>query len=136
VGARGKVVGIDLLEMEPVAGADCFVLDFLQDDAPDILKARLDGMADLVLSDMAANTTGHAPTDHIRIIYLCELAFTFACDILTRGGGFVCKVRQGGTEGALLKLMKQRFEKVKHAKPKASRSGSAESYVVATGFKG
>ena len=136
VGARGKVIGIDLLEMEPVAGADCFVLDFLEDSAPDILKERLGGMADLVVSDMAANTTGHAPTDHIRIIHLCELAFHFACEILVRGGGFVCKVRQGGTEGELLKLMRRRFEKVKHAKPKSSRSGSAESYVVAIGFKG
>ena len=136
VGGRGKVLGIDLLEMEPVAGADTFVLDFLDDNAPDILKERLDGCADLVISDMAANTTGHAQTDHIRIIYLCELAFHFACEILSRGGSFVCKVRQGGTEGDLLKEMKQRFEKVKHAKPKASRSDSAESYVVATGFKG
>ena len=136
VGGRGTVLGIDLLETEPVAGAECFVLDFLDDSAPDILKERLNGCADLVLSDMAANTTGHAQTDHIRIIYLCELAFHFACEILSRGGGFVCKVRQGGTEGDLLKQMKQRFEKVKHAKPKASRSDSAESYVVATGFKG
>jgi 23S rRNA (uridine2552-2'-O)-methyltransferase len=135
VGPKGKVVGVDLLEVEPVAGADLFVLDFLQEDAPDIIKERLKGRAHLVMSDMAANTTGHTPTDHIRIIHLCELAYHFATEILAPGGAFICKVLKGGAEGDLLKQMKQDFTVVKHAKPSASRSDSAESYVVATGFR-
>lgn len=135
VGTKGKVIGVDLLEVEPVAGADLFVLDFLADDAPDRIKARLHGRANLVLSDMAANTTGHAPTDHIRIMHLCETAYHFATEILAPGGAFVCKVLKGGTERELLKKMQQDFASVKHAKPAASRSDSAESYVVAKGFR-
>ena len=135
VGAKGKVIGVDLLEVEPVAGADLFVLDFLANDAPEIIKARLNGHANLVLSDMAANTTGHAPTDHIRIIHLCELAYQFATEILAPGGAFVCKVLKGGTERELLKKMQRDFASVKHAKPASSRADSAESYVVATGFR-
>ena len=100
------------------------------------MKGVLGGQADLVMSDLASNTTGHAPTDHIRIIHLCELAYHFATEVLAPGGAFVCKVRQGGTERELLKLMQKDFTTVKHAKPDASRKDSAESYVVAMGFKG
>lgn len=135
VGPKGKVVGVDLLEVEAVPGADLFVLDFLEEAAPDIIKERLKGRAHVVLSDMAANTTGHTPTDHIRIMNLCELAYHFAAEILAPGGAFVCKVLKGGAEGDLLKQMKKDFAVVKHAKPSASRSDSAESYVVATGFR-
>lgn len=136
VGPNGKVVGCDLLEVEPVAGATLIVQDFLAEDAPDIIKGLLNGQADLVMSDMAANTTGHAPTDHIRIMNLCELAYHFAREVLAPGGGFVCKVLKGGTETELLKMMQKDFAIVKHAKPSASRQDSAESYVVATGFRG
>ncbi len=130
-----SVVGIDLLEMDSIAGATILQLDFNDEDAPARIEAALGGKVDVVLSDMAPNTTGHAPTDHIRIIALVELAYYFACDILKPGGVFVCKVRQGGTEQALLAEMKKRFTKVAHAKPAASRKDSAETYVVATGFR-
>lgn len=136
LGGQGAVVGIDLLPMDAVGGATIFEHDFLADDAPQMLTDALGGKADLVLSDMAANTTGHAPTDHLRIIHLCEIAYQFATEILVLGGAFVCKVRQGGTEGQLLKTMQKQFTTVKHAKPKSSRADSAESYVVALGFKG
>lgn len=136
LGAKGTVVGLDLLPVDPIAGAQIIVQDFLAEDAPDILKTMLGGQADLVMSDMAANTTGHTRTDHIRIMHLCELAYHFALEVLAPGGAFVCKVLKGGTENQLLTDMKQRFASVKHAKPAASRTDSAESYVVATGFKG
>lgn len=136
LGAKGRVVGLDLLPVDPIAGAEIIVQDFLAEDAPDILKAMLGGQADLVMSDMAANTTGHTRTDHMRIMHLCELAYHFATEVLAPGGAFVCKVLKGGTENQLLANMKQRFASVKHAKPAASRTDSAESYVVATGFKG
>lgn len=136
VGDKGKVVGCDLLEVKPIPGADLVVLDFMADDAPERMKELLGGKAHLVMSDMAANTTGHAETDHLRIIHLCELAYDFAKQVLAVGGAFVCKVRQGGTEGDLLKTMRQDFTSVKHAKPASSRQDSAESYVVAMGFKG
>ena len=136
VGPKGKVVGCDLLEVEAVPGAELIVQDFLAEDAPQIMKDLLGGQANLVMSDLASNTTGHAPTDHIRIIHLCELAYHFATEVLAPGGAFVCKVRQGGTERELLKLMQKDFTTVKHAKPDASRKDSAESYVVAMGFKG
>lgn len=136
IGPKGKVVGLDLLEVPPIAGAEIIVLDFLADDAPGTLKRMLGGKADLVMSDMAANTTGHTKTDHMRIMHLCELAFHFATEVLAPGGGFVCKVLKGGTENQLLSEIKQRFASVKHAKPAASRADSAESYLVATGFKG
>lgn len=136
IGRKGRVVGLDLLEVPPIAGAEIIVLDFLAEEAPERLKTMLGGKANLVMSDMAANTTGHAATDHIRIMHLCELAFHFATEVLDEGGSFVCKVLKGGTENALLKEMKQRFATVKHAKPAASRADSAESYVVAVGFKG
>jgi 23S rRNA (uridine2552-2'-O)-methyltransferase len=146
VGESGVVVGCDLLEVPAVTGATLIVQDFLAPDAPDIIKELLVGakagrpgdkvLADVVLSDMAANTTGHTPTDHIRIMHLCELAFDFACEVLAPGGAFVCKVLKGGTERELLRSMQQKFATVKHAKPSASRQDSAESYVVAMGFKG
>nr|WP_255448429.1 RlmE family RNA methyltransferase [Telmatospirillum sp. J64-1] len=132
----GKVVGIDILEWEPVPGATVLVGDFLADDAPDRLKQALDGPADVVLSDMAAPTTGHPPTDHLRIIGLVEVALAFAEEVLAPGGAFVAKVFQGGTEKSLLDWLKRDFETVRHAKPPASRPGSPEAYVVATGFRG
>ncbi len=135
VGPKGKIVGIDYLAMDPVAGAEILELDFLDPAAPDRLKAALDGPADIVLSDMAAPTTGHAATDHIRVMALAETAFDFAREVLTPGGAFVAKVFQGGTERSLLELLKQHFVSVRHAKPAASRQDSAESYVVATGFR-
>lgn len=135
VGKSGRVVGIDYLETPAVPGADILMLDFLDEGAPDKLKDALDGQADIVLSDMAAPTTGHRSTDHLRIIALAEAALDFAEDVLAPGGAFVCKVFAGGAEGDLLTRLKAGFESVKHAKPKASRSDSAEKYVVATGFR-
>jgi 23S rRNA (uridine2552-2'-O)-methyltransferase len=136
VGERGKVVGIDLLPMDPIPGADLIQLDFMSDEAPDELKRRLDGPASVVLSDMAASSTGHAQTDHLKIMALAETAYDFAKDVLAKGGAFVCKVLQGGATGELLKLLKRDFAEVKHVKPPASRSDSAEIYVVALGFRG
>jgi 23S rRNA (uridine2552-2'-O)-methyltransferase len=133
---RGRVVAIDILEMVPVAGADILHLDFLADDAPDRLKALLGGPADVVLSDMAANATGHRKTDHLKIMALAETAALFAREVLKPGGAFLCKVLQGGTEGTLLADLKRDFATVKHVKPSASRSDSAELYVLATGFRG
>lgn len=133
---QGKVVAIDLLEIEPIAGVDFAQLDFLAPEAPDRLKEMLGGEADLVLSDMAANTTGHKPTDHLRIVGLVELAIDFARQVLAPGGAFVAKVFQGGTEGSLLADLKRDFATVRHVKPQASRADSAELYVVATGFRG
>jgi 23S rRNA (uridine2552-2'-O)-methyltransferase len=133
---RGRVVAIDILEMVPVAGADILHLDFLADDAPDRLKALLGGPADVVLSDMAANATGHRKTDHLKIMALAETAALFAREVLKPGGAFLCKVLQGGTEGTLLADLKRDFAAVKHVKPSASRSDSAELYVLATGFRG
>ena len=133
---KGKVVAIDLLEIDPIAGVEFAQLDFLKEDAPDQLRAMLGGEADLVLSDMAANTTGHRPTDHLRIVGLVELAIDFARQVLAPGGSFVAKVFQGGTEGSLLAELKRDFTTVKHVKPQASRADSAELYVVATGFRG
>ena len=136
LGPGGKVIGCDLLEVPEIPGAELIVLDFLEEGAPEILKGMLGGKANLVMSDMAANTTGHTPTDHIRIMHLCELAYEFAREILEQGGAFTCKVLKGGTESVLLKQMQRDFATVKHAKPKSSRADSAESYVVATGFRG
>jgi len=133
---RGRVVAIDILEMVPVAGADILHLDFLNEDAPDRLKALLGGPADVVLSDMAANATGHRKTDHLKIMALAETAALFAREVLKPGGAFLCKVLQGGTEGTLLADLKRDFAAVKHVKPSASRSDSAELYVLATGFRG
>ena len=133
---KGKIVGIDLLPIDPLAGVTFEVLDFLAPEAPDRLKALMGGPADLVLSDMAANTTGHKKTDHLRIMDLLELAIDFACEVLAKDGAFLAKVFQGGTEGELLKRLKTDFSAVHHVKPEASRQGSAELYVLATGFRG
>ena len=131
------VVGLDLLEMAPIAGAKTTQLDFLDDRAPDVLKEMLGGRkADVVLSDMAPNTTGMKDIDHLRIMGLLETAYAFACEILNPNGVFVAKIFQGGTEQNLLNEMKKKFKTVKHAKPPASRKESSEFYVVATGFKG
>ncbi|RED53507.1 RlmE family RNA methyltransferase [Aestuariispira insulae] len=136
IGGKGDVVGIDLLEVEPIPGATLLVGDFNDDDAPERLKAELGGPVDVVLSDMAPATTGHSPTDHLRIVGLVELAIHFALEVLKPGGSFSAKVFAGGTEQSLLNLLKQNFTKVAHFKPKSSRKESAEMYVVATGFKG
>ena len=132
----GRVVAIDLLDMEPIAGVDFAVKDFNDEDAPAVVKAMLEGEADGVMSDMAANTTGHKQTDHLRIVALAELAAEFACEVLAAGGFFVAKVLQGGTEGQLLARLKRDFAMVRHVKPAASRADSAELYVLATGFRG
>lgn len=132
---KGRVIAIDLLEMAPVAGVDYMQLDFLDPKAPDILKDKLGGPADIVLSDMAANTTGHRKTDHLRIVALVEAAAEFAAEVLAENGTFLAKVIQGGTENQLLAALKRRFTNVKHIKPAASRADSAELYVLATGFR-
>ncbi len=135
--ARGasRVVGIDLLPIIPVAGADFIEGDFLEDGMEARLIEMLGGPADLVLSDMAPNTTGHVATDHIRIMALADLALAFATDILVPGGAFVAKLFQGGAERDMLNRLKLRFRTVRHAKPPASRKDSKEMYVVATGFR-
>lgn len=133
---KGRVVAIDLLDMDPVPGVDFMKLDFLDPAAPDILKEKLGGPADVVLSDMAANATGHRKTDHLKIVALVEAAAMFAAEVLKPGGTFLAKVLQGGTEGDLLAMLKRDFASVKHVKPSASRQDSAELYVLATGFRG
>jgi 23S rRNA (uridine2552-2'-O)-methyltransferase len=135
-GDRGRVVALDLLAMDPMPGATVLQGDFQDAAAEAAVLAALDGQADLVLSDMAPNTTGHGATDHLRIMALAELALDFALKVLAPGGGFVAKVFQGGSEKALLETLKQHFAQVRHAKPPASRKDSSELYVVATGFKG
>lgn len=133
---RGRIVAVDLLDMEPIPGVDFAVLDFNDEDAPERIKVMLGGQADGVLSDMAANATGHKQTDHLKIVALAELAADFAGEALAPGGFFVAKVLQGGTEGQLLARLKRDFASVRHVKPAASRAGSAELYVLATGFRG
>ena len=133
---KGRVVGIDLLEMDPVPGVDFEKLDFMDEQAPERLKAMLGGGADVVMSDMAANATGHRKTDHLKIMGLAEAAAEFARAVLEPGGAFVAKVLQGGTENTLLADLKRDFAQVRHLKPAASRSDSAELYVLATGFRG
>jgi 23S rRNA (uridine2552-2'-O)-methyltransferase len=133
---RGFVLGIDLQEVEPLAGAEVHVLDFLAEGADDRIRDWLGGHADVVLSDMAAAASGHRQTDHLRIMALCEAAAEFAFDVLEEGGSFVAKVLAGGAEGGLQALLKQRFERVHNVKPPASRQDSAEKYVVALGFRG
>ncbi len=135
-GKQGFVLGIDLQEVEPLAGAETHVLDFLEEGADDRVKDWLGGRADVVLSDMAAAASGHRQTDHLRIMTLCEAAAEFAFDVLEEGGTFVAKVLAGGAEGGLQRLLKQRFARVHNVKPPASRSDSAEKYVVALGFRG
>lgn len=131
----GKVVALDLLPIDPLPGVTFLQMDFMDDDAPEALVAAIGEGADLVLSDMAANTTGHKQTDHLRIMALVETAYEFACDVLKPGGTFVAKVFQGGAEHELLAQMKRDFTTVKHIKPPASRKESAEQYVVAQGFR-
>lgn len=133
---KGKVVGIDILEMDPVPGAEILHLDFMSEEAPEKLKALLDGDADVVLSDMAASATGHQRTDHLKIMALAETAYVFAAEVLAPGGAFIAKVLQGGATGDLLKELKRDFEEVRHVKPAASRKDSAEIYVVALSFRG
>lgn len=133
---QGKVVAIDLLDIEPIPGVEFAQMDFNDEDAPERLKAMLGGQADVVLSDMAANTIGHRQTDHLKIVALVEMAVDFAREVLAPGGSFVAKVLQGGTEGELLASLKRDFKTVKHVKPPASRKDSAELYVIATGFRG
>ena len=132
----GTILGVDLQEVESIPGAEIHVLDFMEDDADANVKAWLDGPADVVMSDMAAASSGHKQTDHLRIIALCEAAAYFAFDVLTPGGTFVAKVLAGGAEGELQALLKQKFTKVMNMKPPASRSNSSEKFVVATGFRG
>ena len=140
VGREGTVVAVDILEMDNLSDVEFIQLDFTEPEAESTIRAAIQSEGqtgvDVVLSDMAPPTTGHRATDHVRIVGMCELAFNFALQVLAPGGTFVAKVLQGGTEGALLALMKEHFETVRHAKPKASRPESAETYVVATGFRG
>lgn len=134
--AQGRVLGVDLQEVEPVPGAELHVLDFMADGADDQVKAWLGGPADVVMSDMAAAACGHKQTDHLRIMALCDAAAYLAFDVLEEGGTFVAKVLAGGAEGDLQKLLKQKFIKVVNVKPSASRATSSEKFVIATGFRG
>lgn len=134
--AVGRLLGIDLQEMEPIAGTELHLLDFMEDDADTKVKGWLGGNADVVMSDMAASASGHKQTDHLRIMALCEAAAYFAFDVLEEGGTFIAKVLAGGAEGDLQKLLKQKFTKVANVKPPASRSNSSEKFVVATGYRG
>lgn len=131
----GKILGVDLQEVDPIPGADIHVLDFMADGADDQVKAWLGGRADVVMSDMAAASSGHKQTDHLRIVALCEAAAELAFDVLDEGGTFVAKVLAGGAEGGMQALLKKRFTKVANVKPPASRSDSSEKFVVATGFR-
>lgn len=135
-GKPGTVLAVDINPMEPLPGVTVMQEDFLAEGAEARIKAVLGGEADAVLSDMAAPATGHKQTDHIRIMALAETAVAFACEVLKPGGFFVCKVLQGGTEKDLLTMLKKSFSSVRHVKPEASRAGSAELYVLATGFRG
>lgn len=133
---KGRVIAIDLLEMPEIVGVTFARLDFLDDSAPDKLLAMMEGAADVVLSDMAANTTGHRKTDQLRIIGLVENAAAFAADVLRPGGTFIAKVFQSGADASLLVQLKRDFQTVRHVKPAASRQDSSERYVMATGFRG
>lgn len=133
---QGRIIGVDLQEVEPITGCELHQLDFMEDGADDKVKEWLGGQADVVMSDMAAASSGHKQTDHLRIIALCEAAAYLAFDVLAPGGTFVSKVLAGGAEGDLQHILKQRFTKVANVKPPASRSDSSEKFVVATGFRG
>ena len=133
---QGRVLGIDLQEVEPVPGAEAHVLDFMEEGADTRLRALIGTGVDVVLSDMAASATGHKQTDHLRIVALCEAAAEFAFDLLAEGGAFVAKVLEGGADATLQAELKRRFERVANVKPPASRADSSEKYVVATGFRG
>lgn len=130
-----KIVAIDLLPIDELPGVDFFQQDFMADEAPSLLRAKLGGPADVVLSDMAHNTTGHKYTDHLKIMALVEAAYDFATEILKPGGSFLAKTFQGGADSELLARMKIEFTQVKHLKPPASRADSSERYVLATGFR-
>lgn len=132
---KGKVVAIDLLEMPEIAGVSFAQLDFLEQDAPEKLIAMMGGRADVVMSDMAANTTGHRKTDQLRILGLVESAAAFACEVLNPGGSFLAKAFQSGADADLLAQLKRDFANVRHVKPAASRQDSSERYVLATGFR-
>lgn len=132
----GMIVAIDLLDMDPVSGAQVLKLDFLDEDAPGRIEAALGGPVDFVMSDMAAPTTGHRQTDHLRTMALFEAAYEFACQVLAPGGAFLSKVFRGGTEQTLLADLRRNFTKVRHVKPPASRAESVELYVLAEGFRG
>lgn len=134
--AQGRVIGIDFQEVDPVPGAEIHLLDFMDEGADEKVKEWLGSKADVVMSDMAASSSGHKQTDHLRIISLCEAAAYFAFDVLEPGGTFVAKVLAGGAEGDLQKLLKQKFTKVSNVKPPSSRADSSEKFVVATGFRG
>ncbi|MBN9027850.1 MULTISPECIES: RlmE family RNA methyltransferase [Kaistia] len=131
-----RVVAIDYLEMDELPGVILFQKDFLDEDAPALLEQALGGLADVVMSDMAAPTTGHQKTDHLRTIYLCEVAVDFALNVLKPGGHFLTKVFRGGAENTVLTQLKQNFASVYHIKPPASRAGSVELFLLAKGFKG
>ncbi len=133
---QGRVVGIDLLPTDPIDGVAILQMDFMDETAPDRLKEALGGEADLVLSDMAANTVGHQQTDHLRTMALVEAGLLFATEVLRPGGAYVAKVLAGGADNQLVAEMKRHFTAVKHAKPPASRKDSSEWYVIAQGFKG
>ncbi len=133
---RGRIIGNDLQQVEPIPGAELHVLDFLEEGADERVKSWLGGKADVVMSDMAAAASGHKQTDHLRIIALCQAAAEFAFDVLEQGGTFVAKVLAGGAEGELQRILKQKFEKVANVKPPASRADSSEKFVVANGFRG
>lgn len=135
VGENGKVLGVDRTAMDPIPGAEVLILDLLDPDAPERIRAALNGPADVVLSDMAASSTGHHQTDHLRNVALCEAALEMAEDVLALGGGFVAKVLRGGAERTLLDRVKRGFASVRHVKPPASRPDSSEIYLVATGFR-
>ncbi len=135
VGAAGRVVAVDILDMAPVPGVEFMQLDFLHPTAPERLEMALGGPADVVLSDMSPKATGHRQTDHLKIMGLVEAAADFARRVLRPGGAFLAKVLRGGTERALLEALKRDFTTVRHVKPPASRTDSAESYVLATGFR-
>jgi 23S rRNA (uridine2552-2'-O)-methyltransferase len=132
----GRIIGVDLQDVEPIAGAEIHRLDFLSEGADEKVKTWLGGKADVVMSDMAAASSGHKQTDHLRIVALCEAAAEFAFDVLEPGGTFVAKVLSGGAEGGLQTILKQRFDTVANVKPPASRSDSSEKFVVARGFRG
>ena len=132
----GRIIGFDLKEIEPILGAEAYILDFLDGDSPKKIVAIAGGSVDVVMSDMAASSTGHKQTDHLRVIAMCEAAAYLAFDVLEIGGTFVAKVLAGGAEGNLQVLLKQTFEKVSHFKPKSSRVDSSEKFVIATGFRG
>ena len=132
----GRIIGFDLKEIEPILGAEAYMLDFLDDDSPKKIIEIAGRSVDVVMSDMAASSTGHKQTDHLRVIAMCEAAAHLAFDVLEIGGTFVAKVLAGGAEGDLQVLLKQAFEKVSHFKPNSSRADSSEKFVIATGFRG